>query len=350
MQIALLSDTHFGCRNDSQQFLDHFLDFIEFQFIPECEKRGVTTILHLGDLMDRRKFVNFQTLNQVRERFIEKLEEKGITMYCLVGNHDTYYKNTNNINSLTELFGERYECFQVIEKPTTLVLDGIVFDLIPWINKENRAECEEHLYRSEADIVCGHFELQGYEVFRGVKFEGGMTDNLLQKFDKVWTGHFHMRHKKNNVRYLGTPYQITFSDLHEKKGFYFYDTQTEQLESVENPERIFLHIDYWDGYHEKDLSTFENKYVKLFVQEKTNQIKFDKFVDALYDAKVGSLTIVEVETTTDTEAEEELADMSLDTMSMIIKEAEDIYAGIEEVNIYRLKTLIQEIYMESISQ
>ena len=42
--------------------------------------------------------------------------------------------------------------------------------------------------------MCGHFELSGYEVLRGVKFDGGMSDNLLRRFDEVWSGHFHMRH------------------------------------------------------------------------------------------------------------------------------------------------------------
>ena len=348
MRIAILTDTHFGARNDSQQFLDYFLGFIENQFLPECEKQNIDTILHLGDLMDRRKFVNFNTLNQVRERFIEKLEERNIAMYCLIGNHDTYYKNTNEVNSLTELFGKRYESFIPIDSPTDVTIGGKVFGLVPWINKENKEECDEFLKNSNADIVCGHFELSGYEVLRGVKFDGGMSDNLLRRFSEVWSGHFHMRHAKNNVRYLGTPYQITFSDLHEQKGFYVYDTESGDMDFIENDERMFLHIDYTDETNIDDLSKYENKYLKLFVRERKSQSKFDTFVDNLYDAKVGSLTIVENE---ETDIEDtEVADMSLDTLSLIYKEAEDFYETIEGINVSRLKRLIQEIYMEAISQ
>ena len=349
MRIAILTDTHFGARNDSQQFLDYFLGFIENQFLPECEKQNIDTVLHLGALMDRRKSVNFNTLNQVRERFIEKLEERNIKMYCLIGNHDTYYKNTNEVNSLTELFGKRYECFIPIDNPMDITLGDKVFGMVPWINNENKEECDEFLKNSRADIVCGHFELSGYEVLRGVKFDGGMSDNLLRRFDEVWSGHFHMRHSKNNVRYLGTPYQITFSDLHEQKGFYIYDTESGDLDHIENDERMFLHIDYTDETNIDDLSEYENKYLKLFVRERKSQSKFDTFVDNLYDAKVGSLTIIENDDSSVIE-DTEVADMSLDTLSLIYKEAEDFYETIEGINVSRLKRLIEEIYMEALSQ
>ena len=349
MQYAILTDTHFGARNDSQQFLDYFLDFIENQFIPECEQRNIKNILHLGDLMDRRKFVNYNTLNQVRERFLQQLQDRDMKMWCLIGNHDTYYKNTSSINSLNELFGDRFTCFEAVEKPTELNLDGTPIALIPWINKENQEECHEFIRNTNAELICGHFELNGYEVLRGIKFDGGMDDNILRKFNKVFSGHFHQRHRKNNVHYLGTPYQITFSDLNERKGFYIYDTETEDLEFVENDRKMFLSIDYTDKTFEEltDLTQFESKYIKMFVKERKSQTKFDTFIENLYDAKVGSLTIIEEDGIPI--IDEDVADMSLDTLSMIYKEAEDFYSSIEGIDVNKLKRLIQDIYMEAIS-
>ena len=347
MQIAILTDTHFGARNDSPQFIEYFLEFIENQFLPECEKRGITTILHLGDLMDRRKFVNFSTLNHVRKRFIEKVQEKNMVLYCLIGNHDTYYKNTNNVNSLKELFGERYTSFIPIETPTEVEFGSKKFALIPWINKENKADYDAFISKTEASIVCGHFELNGYEVLRGVKFEGGMEDTSLRRFDKVLSGHFHMRHRKNNIHYLGTPYQITFSDLHEKKGFYVYDTESDEMEFIENLSRMFLSIDYSDDLDIEDYSIYENKFIKMFVRGKKSQGKLDSVVENLYDAKVGSLTIIEEDAEKIEDAE--VADMSLDTLSLIYKEAEDFYNNIEGIPVSKLKRLIQDIYMEALS-
>jgi len=221
--------------------------------------------------------------------------------------------------------------------------------MIPWINKENEAECMEFIRDCDADILCGHLELNGYEVLRGVKFDGGMDDTSLRKFDKVLSGHFHQRQRKNNVHYLGTPYQITFSDLRETKGFYILDSETKDMEFIENDRKMFLSINYDENTFGEltDLSEYEGKYIKLFVQEKKNQSKFDTFVENLYEAKVGSLTIIEEDLQVN--VDEEVADMSLDTLSLIYKEAEDFYASIEGIDVNKLKQLIQDIYMEAIS-
>lgn len=347
MQIAILTDTHLGARNDAPQFIEYFLNFIENKFIPECEERGITTILHLGDLMDRRKFVNFSTLNHVRKRFIEKIQEKNMTMYCLVGNHDTYYKNTSSINSLKELFGERYTSFIPVESPIELEFGDKKFALVPWINKDNKEEYDSFISKTDATIVCGHFELNGYEVLRGIKFEGGMKDTSLRRFDRVLSGHFHMANKKNNIHYLGTPYQITFSDLKEKKGFYVYCTETDNLEFIENDSKMFLSIDYTDDINISDYSIYENKYIKMFVREKKSQSKLDSVIEKLYDAKVGSITIVEEDQ--QSIADEEVADMSLDTLTLICNEAEEFYNNIEGIPVPKLKSLIQDIYMEALS-
>jgi hypothetical protein len=71
--IAIINDTHFGARNDSPIFLEHFMEFWEQTFFPTLEERGIKRIIHLGDFMDRRKYVNFHTLHQVRTRFLEPL-------------------------------------------------------------------------------------------------------------------------------------------------------------------------------------------------------------------------------------------------------------------------------------
>jgi len=351
MKVAIITDTHFGARNDSQQFLEYFLDFIENQFLPECEKREIKNILHLGDLMDRRKFVNYNTLNQVRERFIQKLQDSEMSIWCLVGNHDTYFKNTINVNSLKELFSERFSCFVPIETPQTLDLSGLKIGMVPWINKENEKECLDYINSCDADILCGHFELNGYEVMRGVKFDNGMDPRNLRRFDKVLSGHFHIRHQKNNVHYLGTPYQITFADMNEKKGFYILDTETKELEFVENTQKMFLSLHYTDELYDSnpDLSEYRDKYVKLFVGEKKNQSKLDDFIERMYNEKVSSLTIIEDDISTQDETDK-LADMSLDTLSMIYKEAEDFYSSIEGIDVNKLKRLIQDIYMEALSQ
>ncbi len=104
MKVAIICDTHFGVRNDSPLFLNYFLDFFENQFFPYLREHNIKHVLHLGDLMDRRKFVNFQTLAEVKKRFISHFDSGEFELWCLLGNHDTYYKNTNEINSINQLF------------------------------------------------------------------------------------------------------------------------------------------------------------------------------------------------------------------------------------------------------
>ena len=137
MKIAIINDTHFGARNDSSLFLEHFLSFFENQFFPYLEENNIDTIIHLGDLMDRRKYVNFNTLNLVRTKFIEKIKEKNIKFHMILGNHDTFYKNTNEVNSTKELFSH-YDFFKLYESPEKVKFDGLEIMMIPWICKENK--------------------------------------------------------------------------------------------------------------------------------------------------------------------------------------------------------------------
>ena len=104
MKIAIITDTHFGARADSKAFADYFYKFWDNTFFPYLIENGIKTIIHCGDLMDRRKYVNFDTLNRMRRDFVKPMIDNGITMHTIVGNHDTYYKNTVAVNSVEELF------------------------------------------------------------------------------------------------------------------------------------------------------------------------------------------------------------------------------------------------------
>ena len=216
MKIALINDTHFGARGDSQIFLEYFMKFFETSFFPYIQENKIDTVFHLGDLMDRRKFVNFNTLNTTRKRFLEPLEDMGVKTHIILGNHDTYYKNTNELNSVQELLGDRYENFNIIESPQELWLEDNGFVMIPWINKSNKEESLELLNTTSCPIAAGHFELNGYEVLPGIRHHGGLDDKILKKFEQVWSGHFHQKSSRDNINYLGAQYQITFSDLYIK--------------------------------------------------------------------------------------------------------------------------------------
>ena len=168
---TLITDTHFGARNDSLAFNDHFYKFWEKTFFPYLDDNGIDTIIHLGDVFDRRKFISYKIAKDFRERFIKPIVHRNIKMHMIVGNHDTYYRNTNEINSLYELLGgpgdERYPNIQCYDHPCTEEFDGVGIHLLPWINESNYESVMRGIQMTYADICMGHLEVNGFEMHAG---------------------------------------------------------------------------------------------------------------------------------------------------------------------------------------
>jgi len=347
VKIALLNDTHWSARGDSQIFLDYFMKFFDGVFFPYLKENDINTIIHAGDFMDRRKFVNFNSLHQVRTRFTERLKKEGIEMHCILGNHDVYYRNTNRVNSLVELFSDD---MIIYEEPQVINFDGLDIALLPWVNKENYDESVEFIKTANAPILIGHLELDGYQVMRGINYQGGMDPKLFNRYEKVLSGHFHCRQEKDNIYYLGTQYQITFSDLNEKKGFHVLDTDTREVEFIENPHQMFLEEIYDDSGGPIDVDAINTTYMKdcyvrLIVESKSHSYSFDRFLDKLYDSGVAKITTVEGITDYNKE-DEEFLDLAQDTVTLINNEIESIDEVKDKA---RMKKLIKDLYMESLS-
>jgi DNA repair exonuclease SbcCD nuclease subunit len=349
VKIAILADTHFGARSDSPVFLEHFMRFYKRVFFPRLQAEGITTIIHLGDFLDRRKFVNFATLNAVRTGFIQELWDNKLEMHCILGNHDIFYKNRSDVNSPRELF---YDAFTVYEKPTVLQFGSAKIAMLPWINKENEAESMEFVRTCDAEILCGHLELDGFQVMRNSTFQGGMKSDPFARFKAVYTGHFHTRHSRDNIHYLGCPYQITMSDYGEKKGFHILDTESGELEFVVNPHNIFTKITYDDSALEQTemLTVPEERvrghYVRVVVEKKTKPYLFEKFVDSLYGMQPEGVTIID-SVAIDNQSETDTVDLTEDTLATINKEIDSMDSL---SNAQALKDLVRELYVESLNQ
>ena len=345
-KIAFITDTHFGARNDSPLFVEYFLSFLEGQFFPYLKANNIKTVIHLGDLMDRRKYVNFYVLSQVKSRFMDYLRKNNIEFHCIVGNHVTFFKNTNDLNSINELFGENG--IYIYDKPTCKTIEGFDFAIVPWINKENEKECLDFIKTAKAAVCLGHFELYGYEIMRGIPHEDGMDPNLLSRYEMVFSGHFHVKHSKDNVHYLGTPYQITFNDLGQKKGFYVFDTETRNLEFVENERKLFYSIRYNGVDYDMltlDFEHYRNCFMRVIIEKKTNKLMFDEYINKLNSVEVSELNIIE--SFGETSQQQVDIDTTKDTLSIINDEIDQM----EEVpNKNKLKSIIHSLYLESLSQ
>jgi DNA repair exonuclease SbcCD nuclease subunit len=294
MKIAILNDTHCGIRNSSQIFLDNSADFYKNVFFPECEKHGVTQIVHLGDYYDNRKVVNIKALNHNRKHFLNEMRKRGMTMDIVPGNHDTYFKNTNDMNSLKELLGHFMNEVNIIMEPTVMEYGSLKMAMLPWMCQDNYDKSLEFITNCKADWLGAHLELNGFEMMRGVKNVHGMSKDIFNKFELVLTGHYHCQSRQDNVWYLGSQMEFFWSDAHDPKYFTIIDTETRSLERIKNTYTLFEKIVYNDKetcYNDYNFKKLDKKFVKVVVVERNDTFAFDQFIDNIqmqniYDLKI----------------------------------------------------------------
>jgi DNA repair exonuclease SbcCD nuclease subunit len=328
MKIALITDQHLDGRKGSLAFWNYFQRFYDDVFFPTLEKENIKVVFDLGDTFDNRKSMDFNTFHRVRENYFERLKDYEVHM--LLGNHCTYYKNTNRINS-PELLLENYQNIRVYSEPKEILMGKKVFLMLPWINKENQEEVFRRLETSEADICCGHLELNGFEITPGMKMDHGMDPQLFHRFKRVWSGHYHHKSKRGNVQYLGNPYQMFWNDYKDPRGFHIYDTDTDELKFVKNPYEIFHKIYYNDiekNYEDFDVSPFKDSFVKIIVEEKKNYSQFDSLLDNLY--RVGAADIKIVETLVDETDNEDIEVSTKDTLTLLNEYIDEIDVGVDK--------------------
>lgn len=296
MKIAILNDTHTGIRNSSDVFIENAEKFYSEVFFPYLLENNIKHILHLGDYYDNRKFINFKALNCNRKHFLSKLREYGITMDVTLGNHDVYYKNTNDLNSLKELLGHYMNEVHIISEPSVLEYNELKIGIVPWINPENEKESLQFIEKCDAPILAGHFEISGFEVSRGIEHHSGLSPSVFNRFETVLSGHFHVKSTKGNITYLGSQMEFFWSDAHDQKFFHVIDTKTREIEAIYNPHTLFHRIRYDDSnydYTNYDLDQVENKFVKIVVINKSDLFTFDRFVDRIQSKRIHELKIQE---------------------------------------------------------
>ena len=296
MKIAIINDTHAGIRNSSDVFIDNAEKFYRDVFFPYLLEHNIRHIVHLGDYYDNRKFINFRALNRNRSHFLKPLREHGITMDIILGNHDTYYKNTNELNSLKELLGHYMNEVNLVMEPTVMEYGSLKMGLVPWICSDNEKQAIEFIKNAKCDILGGHFEIAGYEMLRGVVNEHGMDKDMFKRFEMVLSGHFHTKSSKDNIHYLGSQMEFFWSDAHDNKYFHVLDTETRELEAIHNPHTLFHRIVYDDrkqDFFEYDMSQVDSKFVKVQVINKSDVFTFDKFIDRLQNRPILELKIAE---------------------------------------------------------
>ena len=335
MKVAIITDTHYGARKGSKHLHDYFELFYKNVFFPSLEEHGIDTIVHMGDIFDSRKSIDYQSLEWAKRVVFEPL--KKYKVYAITGNHDCYYKNTNEINS-PELLLKDYPNIKTYSKATEIKLGRLKVLMLPWINSENYQESLDLIKKSKARVTMGHLELNGFKATRGHMMETGMDVKTFDKFEKVYSGHFHTRSSDGKIFYLGNPYEMFWNDVNDSRGFTIFDTETITHIPVNNPYKLFYNVYYEDTpYQTFDVREYENKIVKVIVRKKSNPKSFEKFIDRLYSAGIQDLKIVEnfeIQENTDFEVDEEENTLSI------------LNRYIDEAEVQLDKTIIKDIFQD----
>ena len=349
MKIALLNDTHFGARSDSPAFIKYFNRFYDEIFFPYLEENNITTLIHLGDVVDRRKFINFNNAHNFQNKFWKRLWEMKIDTHIILGNHDTYYKNTNSINSMQQLittFDGVNEPF-IYEKPKTVEFDGLPILFVPWICPENEEESLKAITESQAQICMGHLEVKGFEMHKGHFQDHGLEMDLFKRFEKVYSGHYHRKSDNGTIFYLGTQYEITWSDYQCPKGFHVFDTNTRELTRIPNPISMFKKIVYNDkvnSYSTMDISEYENCFIKVIVEEKTDVNQFGDFIDRLHnEIHTNEVNVIEDSYNINSTADVNIVDQGEDTLSFLQNYINSLDTELDK---NKMNSIVKDLYSE----
>jgi DNA repair exonuclease SbcCD nuclease subunit len=352
MKIALVNDNHFGVRGDSQVFLDHQEKFFKEIFFPYLDANDIKIVMDLGDTFDRRKYVNYVTLKRAKEFFFAQMSNRGIEYHAVVGNHSVYFTNTNEVNSMDLLLREYKNFFIYETEPVELTFGSTRFMMVPWITKDNRDVCADAIEKTSAQILLGHFEIEGFEMMKGTVCDHGMKKDAFSKFEAVYSGHFHHPSEYGNIKYLGAQYEMTWSDYAGRRGFHVFDTETKDIEFVENPNRIFHKIEYDDAdmtideIASLDTSILKNTYVKVIVKNRTNSYLYDMFLNRIADSGAVDVKSIDDSLNLESSGVDEILDETQDTKDILHSYIDSIETGVEKK---KIKRVIDDLYLEAMN-
>ena len=174
---------------------------------------------------------------------------------------------------------------------------------------------------------------------------------MFRKFNHTFSGHYHHKSSDGDIHYLGNPYELTWQDYSDSRGFHIFDLDDDSLTFIENPNRMFFRVTYDDKENDiktitnTDVTPYAGKYVKVVVINKTNPYLFDKFMNNLYNVNPIDITIVE--DLTELTEDVELVNEAEDTLTILNKYVDSIKEeGIDNI---RVKTLLKHLYVEALN-
>jgi DNA repair exonuclease SbcCD nuclease subunit len=295
MKILMVADLHFGVRAENLAVDSYFEQVFKNWFFPLVDREKPDLIMDLGDVFDRRKFINFQILHNCRRYYFDEIAARNLGYIVTVGNHDTYFKNTNDVNAL-DLVLKDYGGVVVYREPEHMTIDGRRFLLFPWIPSGDHTKWDHALASTNADIVVGHLDVAGVDTGHGVIDDGAYGPSAFDQFRLVLSGHIHKRHKYKNINYLGTMCDLVWPDYNVMKGVHTLDTETLDIKFHPNPLKLHHRLVYSDrdGEIAPSVSNVKGRFVQVIVDHKEDGAAFSKWMDNLEAAGPASIFVREM--------------------------------------------------------
>lgn len=348
MKIALITDIHFGARNDSPLFLNNLTKFFDKVFFPTLEQEKITTVLILGDTWQNRRAINILTLRIAREKFFKVLESRNISVKTIYGNHDVFYRNTNDINSI-DFLESAFQNMEVVKVGKIFDFDGLKVGMMSWIPNDNPEEHLKFLHESVCDVLCGHFEINAFEMTAGHFCTGGLEASVFRRYDKVLSGHFHIPSTDGRITYLGNTNQTNWGDYGVEKGAWILDTATLKLNRILNPFTIYDRIHYSEDIDllKFDYNQYSGKIVRLFVANllEVDKKKYGLFIDRLSDT-VHELEVVETTSYNSEESESSHIEVCTNTVDILKSYVDSVpFNNLESKD--KFQTMILDVYQEA---
>ena len=267
-RIWLISDTHFGVRSNSREWMNVIEEFFTQQLIPLLKKEAKPgdILVHCGDTFDSRQSINLYVMNKA----IDIMEEITHIMpvYTIIGNHDIFMKYSNEINSM-KIF-KHLKNFTVLENPTMLEThEGKKLFFLPWV--DDHAELSEIAKdpKNSADVMFCHADVKGLSFNRYVKVDHGAEVDTFTGFHRVYSGHIHYSQTFGKMRMLGSPFQLTRSDTDNAKGITVLDLESGDEEYYENnysPKFVRITFDKVLNSTPNELNPiFKNNFIDILV-------------------------------------------------------------------------------------
>ena len=201
-KAIVITDLHLGKKNNSHRFNQDCIEFIDW-VCDEAVKRKIKTLVFCGDWHDNRSSINVVTLNHSLAAF-DKLSHTFDDIHFIPGNHDEYYRDNRNYNSIE--FVKKYPNIHFYNEITTV--DGATF--VPWLIGDEYKK----MRKLKSHFVFGHFELPSFYMNSKVQMpdNGSLRREDFADCDWVFTGHFHKRQEANNIIYIGNAFPHNYSD------------------------------------------------------------------------------------------------------------------------------------------